>query len=314
MIRRLRLPVSILATAVLVACGGGGSSAPKSPATESALKTAVAAFGDAILQGDSGKAYGYFTKECRSDVSKGEFAFMVELATSMLEGFADTSISDMRTGEVELQNFKAESAEARSTVIDGNGDTFSSLDESGWSAWEYQDGGWRTSDCEEFGGGSGDLDMGASSDYDPFAYPECSLLVEGQPVPEEFGTGSEIDLSCDEGTDTYFGFTMTCFTSDREYASSDIGFAFIDEGIYYSGDVRGCAPPCSDLVDGQPVPESFNDDSASGFNLNCELPTGEENYSFEWDCFDSDRMYVQNNDGYAFVDDRIYVAGPFGYC
>lgn len=313
MLRRpVRASLSLLAVAALAACGGGGGSSPKSPATEDALKTAVAAFSDAIFTGDTNDAYAYFTKECRDSVPKSDFTFMSKMAVSFIEGFADVKASDLRTGEVEVQNFTETSAEARAEIRDKNGDLFSAADTEGWTAWVYEDGGWHTSDCEEFS--SEGIDLSGSDGGDPFSYPACSDLVDGQPVPEEFGTGFDIDISCDEGDESVFGFSTSCFTSDREYAESDLGYVFFDEGIFYAGEVRGCAPPCADLVDGQPVPTAFDDDSVSGFNLNCELPSGEESYSFEWDCFDSDRSYVQSDQGYAFVDDRIYIAGSFDYC
>jgi hypothetical protein len=312
----VRRVVAASAVVLLTACGGGGTSSPKAPANEAGLQGAVKGFNDALFSGDTGDAYAYFTKECRSEVSKNEFGALAQLGLAFLAGFSDFDPSELRTGDVEVQNLTASIAEARYEILDPNGDVFSSLDEQAWAEWVYEEGGWRTPDCSDFSGEGGDIDLDLSSDgsFDAFSYPACSELVDGQPLPEEFGSGSEIDISCEDGETTNFGFTTTCFTSTREYAENDLGYVFLDEGVFYEGDVKGCAPQCSDLVDGQPVPADFDDESAAGFNLNCESPTGEENWSFEWECFDSDRMYVENDDGYAFVDDRIYVAGDPEYC
>jgi hypothetical protein len=311
---RLRRVAALSAVVLLAACGGGDSSSPSAPATEEGLKTAVAGFGDALLQGDMSGAYAYFTKACRDSVPKSGFAMVAQMGIAFLEGMADVKASDLRTANVEIQNFTSTSAEARSEIRDKSGDLFSDADSEGWSAWVYEDGGWHTSDCADFSGEGGDIDLSSDGSFDAFSYPACSGLVDGQPLPEEFGSGSDIDLSCEEGENISFGFIMTCFTSTREYAENELGYVFLDEGVYYEGDVKGCAPQCSELVDGQPVPTVFDDMSGAGFNLNCESPAGEESWSYEWTCFDSDRMYVQNDQGYAFADDRIYVTGEPEYC
>lgn len=312
-VRRL---VAASAVVVLTACGGGGSSSPKAPANEAGLQSAVKGFNDALFGGDTGDAYAYFTKECRSQVGKNEFSALAKLGLAFLAGFSDFDPSELRTGDVEVQNLTASIAEARYEILDPNGDVFSGLEEQGWTEWVYEEGGWRTPDCSEFSGEGGDIDIDLGSDgsFDAFSYPACSELIDGQPLSDEFGSGSDIDISCEDGENTNFGFTMTCFTSTREYAENDLGYVFLDEGVFYEGDVKGCAPLCSELVDGQPVPSLFDDSSEAGFNLTCESPAGEESWSYEWTCFDSDRMYVQSDQGYAFADDRIYVAGDPEYC
>ena len=305
-----RILVAILAAGTLAACGGGGSS-PQSAPTEEALKKAVATSSDAIFAGKWDDAYAYFTKECRENVSKSEFALLGQMGLSFIEGFADVKASDLRTGDVEIRNFSESDAEARADIREKDGDTFTEAADDGWTAWVYEDGGWRTSDCDDFQGEGMSVDDG---EVDVFGYPPCSDLVDGELVPDQFGSGGELDITCEEGDVIQFGFSTTCFTSPREYASSDVGYVFLDEGIFRAGEVRGCAPPCTDLVDGEPVPSTFDDESTTGFNLNCELAAGGDDWSFEWECFESDRVYVENENGYAFTDDRIYVAGEPEYC
>ena len=310
--RRLHL-VSVFALAVLAACGGGGSS-PKSAATEDGLKTAVAKFGDAILRGKTNDAYAFFTKECRDTVPKSDFAVLTMMGVAFLEGFTDTKISDLRTGNVEVRNFSPSRAEARAEVRDKNGDLFSEADSEDFSEWIYEDGGWHSSDCADYD--SSGFDFSDDGNFEFSMGPPCSDLVDGEPVPPEFvsETSGEIDLSCEEG-DTYeFAMRWECFSSEREYSYNDLGFAFLDEGIFRTGDVRGCSPPCSDLIDGQPVPVSFDNESEFGFSLSCEDSDGDEQWSYDWDCYSSDRRYIRNDDGYAFIDERVYRLGSPDNC
>ena len=70
-------------------------------------------------------------------------------------------------------------------------------------------------------------------------------------------------------------------------------------------------PPCSELVDGQPVPEAFTSDA--GVSLSCT--DGEEIvFGESWECNVTFRQYVYNDFGWAFVDERIYYAGDDRNC
>lgn len=314
--RSLRL-LSVLFLSVTAACGGGGSS-PKSEATEGALEVAVERFGDAILQGDSGTAYSFFTQQCRDSVKKNEFGMLLKLAVSFLEGMADVKISDLRTTNVEIRDFTSARAEARAEVQTKDGEVFSDAESEGWIEWIYEDGGWHTSDCADFSQSSGDIDFDfeGGGDFDMFTGPPCSDLVDGQPVPPQFvsDASGEIDVSCDDDGMYQFGIAWECYPSGRQYTYNDFGYAFLDEGIFRTGEVRGCSPPCSDLVDGQSVPSVFDDDSEIGFTLTCEREDGDVQFSYDWDCYSSDRRYMRNDDGYAFIDERVYRSGSPDNC
>jgi len=307
---RLRIFVSVSAL-LLVACSG--SSGTKSPATEEGLKEALRTSTDAVYSGNANKGYRYLSSDCQDKLSLSEFSGYLMFGKAFLEGFSGEDMGNLRVGEIEVRNLTGDRAETRHEVVTSDGLTFSSLDEGSWTEWIYEDGGWKTTDCEEFDASGMSSDGGS---IDLFSEPDCALLQDGKAVPDDFTDDSNggFDLSCENGDEIDFGYTTSCFESGREYAVNSSGFAFVDEAVYRRGDVRGCLPACGELVPGVPVPAEFNDESDAGFNLNCETPGGRTSYSYEWSCFESSRAYVQGEDGYAFVDDRVYVDGEPPVC
>ena len=298
-----------IAAVLLVSCGRSSAGIPQ-PATEDGLRDAVESFSNALFEKEFKAAYKFFSDDCRADLSLSEFTGYTMMGMAFLEGMADVDSSELKISKTEIQNFSANSAETRSELTTDEGLIFSSLEDSDWTSWIYEKGEWRTSDCEEF---NGDSEVEASSDF--FSAPDCSLLSDGKPVPSEFveEDGKVFNLDCQEGDQYNISLQMTCFFSDREYVSNDIGFVFVDEGIFRVGEVKGCLPDCSELDEGEPVSAIFDDDSAEGFNLNCESPSGDQ-LSFGWSCFDSDRSYVTSEYGYAFTDDRIFQRGDAPVC
>jgi hypothetical protein len=301
----------VAAVVVLVSCGGG--SGTKTPATEEGLREAVRIATDAVYSGNANKGYRFLSNACRDKLSLSEFTGYLMFGKAFLEGFSGEDLGNLRVGKIEVRNLSGDRAETRHEVLTSDDLTFSALDEGSWIEWVYEDGGWKSTDCEELDESGMSMD---GESIDLFSEPDCALLVNDRPVPSDFNDEDNggLDLSCESGDEIDFGYTSSCFESGREYAVNSSGFAFIDEGIYRNGDVRGCLPPCADLVAGEPVPGEFDDESEASFNLNCELPNGQTQYSYEWSCFESSRAYVQGDKGYAFVDDRIYVPGDPPIC
>lgn len=66
-------------------------------------------------------------------------------------------------------------------------------------------------------------------------HPDCNLLVDGQPVPAPFVIADSIDLSCGSGLDMRLGLVTRCLSSERQYATNTLGYAFLDERIYRTG-------------------------------------------------------------------------------
>lgn len=322
---RTRSLISV-ALALLVSAGcGSGFSGAKSPPTEDGLRQAIKLSTEILFKPDAKAFYKYFSKECRDTVTVGDLTFVLMFGGAFLEGIAGTKMSEFRVGDVEIRPLTASSAEARHEVVLTDGSVFANLEDSEWSGWVYEDGGWRTTDCEDFADAgdfgdlsnedqNGDTEGNQSSGF--FDDPDCSLLRNKNLVPSEFrrdGNG-EIDLTCMDGENWEMAFTMSCFLGDRRYSSNNIGFAFQDEGIFRIGDVQGCLPPCSLLVNGETVPTDFDEDSRRGFSLSCEDSRGDLSYGMDFSCWESNRRYVTNGDGYAFVDDRIFRSGDFPDC
>ncbi|MFM8484506.1 MAG: hypothetical protein ACKOBT_14310, partial [Actinomycetota bacterium] len=264
-----------------------------------------------MFKPDAKAFYRFLSQECRDTVTVGDLTFALAFGGMFLEGMAGTKMSEFRVGDVEIRSLTSSSAEARYAVVLADGSVFADLEDSEWSGWVYEDGGWKTTDCEDFAD-AGDFGESGSA----FGGPDCSLLVDGQPVPGEFRDESsgDIDLTCTSNDETQIAASTSCFDSDREYSASNEGYAFFDDGIYRSGDVRGCLPPCSSLTAGQQVPEQFSEESRMGFNLECEDDFGDPVFAMTSDCWDSDRSYIQNEFGYAFLDDRIYRTGEVVGC
>ena len=298
--------------ALLVAACGGSSTDAGSPPTEEGLKTSVRISTEAALTSKSKLAYAYFSADCRSRVSLGVFTGQLMLGTAFLSGMSDIDPKDLRVGEIEVTEFSDTSGMVRAELLTGDGTVFTSLDDSDPIEWVYEEGGWKTTDCEDF---EPDSNLGFGTD----SAPNCSELVDGEPVSDSFrneDTG-EIDLTCVDGDFLEIPIAMPCRFGDRSYLIN-IGFASQDEGVFYSGEVRGCSPPCSQLKPGSPVPPDFNNDSRTGFSLDCEMYAPETGYTWvrtwDWVCTNSGRRYLSSEVGYAYVDDRIFETGDAPTC
>lgn len=71
-------------------------------------------------------------------------------------------------------------------------------------------------------------------------HPDCDLLVDGSPVPNDFVVADSIDLSCGTGVDMRLGIVASCLSSGRQYASNSLGYAFLDDRIYRAGTPGFC--------------------------------------------------------------------------
>jgi len=304
---RGRLIILCLAPLAFVACGGA-SSGTGSPPTEASLQSAVRESTEAVLSSKPKVAYGYLSDDCKEKMSLSEFSGLLMFGVAFLTGMADVELKDIEVGSIEVSELTATSANVRSELRTKDGDVFTSLDDSEPIKWIYENDGWRSTDCEDF-------ESDSSTGFE-LESPDCSDLVDGEEVPASFrdeDTG-EIDLTCMDGDTLQLAFTMPCWFGERTYSTFDNGYAFQDEGVYRSGEVRGCLPACDLLESGYRVPSAFSDDSTAGFNLNCEADLGEDDYSFEWECFDSERTYVTSDRGYAFTDDRVFMLGDSPIC
>lgn len=102
--------------------------------------------------------------------------------------------------------------------------------------------------------------------------------------------------------------------SDDSRESVAIGEGDAGNGSGVSGDLYNKIydfPPCSELVDGQPVPTDFI--AADDVSLSCK--NGQEIFFGQsWECNVTFRKYVYNDFGWAFVDEKIYYEGDDRKC
>ena len=162
-VRRGRWGVTLLAGAlVLAACGGddagvgtgttasGSGSITEQPATAEGLEAAVRAANEALLSGDVVDAYSVLTARCRATVSQAEWAAQLTIARGFLEAFAGVQLSDLEVSEVLTRNVTETTGEAQAVVTAPDGSTPLDEAEPSWETWQYEDGGWRSDDCEGF--------------------------------------------------------------------------------------------------------------------------------------------------------------------
>lgn len=145
---KLLIGGAIAAAALAVACGGGDDS---QPATEDGLRSVAQAANEELWTGDPKEAYRYFTAECRDQLSYGEFAGQLAFGKAFLAGWMQIEVDDIEVEAVEVRN-----------VADGHGETLTKLrskadpdlnlnsDEDEWTPWVYEDGAWRSANCDEF--------------------------------------------------------------------------------------------------------------------------------------------------------------------
>jgi hypothetical protein len=152
-----------------------------------------------------------------------------------------------------------------------------------------------------------------------FTAPPCTDLVDGQPIPSKFleegGEFSDLECELDDVFLSSYSFSGDlCEATGRYYYSNDYGWAYQDDKIFHLGEVPdSCSywyvPPCSDLIDGQPVSAKFFDTYGELYKLDCVL-NGTVIYSF-WSeqCEATGRYYYSNDYGWAYQDDKIFHLG-----
>ena len=150
-----------------------------------------------------------------------------------------------------------------------------------------------------------------------FTEPPCTDLVDTQPVPAQFldDDGELWGLDCElDGSNIYGFLSGRCEATGQNYYANDYGWVYKDDKIFHLGDVpENCSlwyePPCTDLVDGQPVPAEFLDDDGEFSELACELDGSNTGSWFSDRCEATGRMYYANDYGWAYKDDRIFHLG-----
>ena len=98
--------------------------------------------------------YQFLSKDCQSAVSKSEYNGQMLMASGMFESFLGVKLSDVKIGEVVTSNFSPGSGEVSIELLGPDGEQIT--DSSDATKYVYEDGGWRTTDCESSSDDSGD--------------------------------------------------------------------------------------------------------------------------------------------------------------
>jgi len=135
---------SLYSSLILVAvsaCGGG--SAGSAPATEEGLQQTAKEMAEVTFDNPVGM-YDYLSAQCRSEISRGDFAGQAMFAKVFLDAIVDGRTVTIAT--VNTRNVTATSGEAE-VIVELDGEVFES--EPGYDTYVYEDGAWKSTDCPE---------------------------------------------------------------------------------------------------------------------------------------------------------------------
>ena len=133
------------------ASGGGSTKVAKQPATAEGLKAAVKAMAEALLKSPA-STYDYQTAECRSKMTRADYAAQMIMAQLFLEGLAKVKMSEMHVGEVTVRNVTATTGEGTVELLDATNKPIG--DSSSYTTYVYEDGTWLNSECQSSGSSS----------------------------------------------------------------------------------------------------------------------------------------------------------------
>jgi hypothetical protein len=147
--------IVVLAAALVAASCSGDDSAVTSggaatqPATEAGLRAAVTKAGEGVIHNDAAGTYQLLSAACRAKVSQSEWAKQLLVATGLIEAFGDVKLNELKVGLVEVRNVTGTQGEARFSIVKPDGsDAFGDDSQQAWTTWLYEDGAWRTEECD----------------------------------------------------------------------------------------------------------------------------------------------------------------------
>ncbi|MCD9625269.1 hypothetical protein [Rhabdothermincola salaria] len=187
-VARRAVTAALLAGGLVVAACGGGDGGGES-ADGAGLQAAGEKVAAAVVAQDFGVLYGRLTEECRDSLSRADFNAEMTVAFAMAEGFG-IDLSEAEVGEVLTREVTETTGEVAIEFL-FDGEPFD--DGGGFEPYVYEDGSWRTVDCE-FSGDSPSSEDREISDGDLRSNSEVAAeaAVEDA-VAGRFG--EEIDLS-----------------------------------------------------------------------------------------------------------------------
>jgi hypothetical protein len=147
-----RLSIALLLTLLAVSCSGEASNSSQQN-TEAGLRDAAISYFETFIKSPM-NTYQFLSKDCQSVVSKSEYNGQMLMASGMFEAFLGVKLSDIKIGEVTTSNFTSGSGEVSIELLGPGGEQLT--DSSDATKYVYEEGGWRTTDCESSGDESDD--------------------------------------------------------------------------------------------------------------------------------------------------------------
>ena len=144
---------TVFIVALLAVSCSNGTSNSKQPNTEAGLRETAISYFETFTQSPM-NTYQFLSNACQSAVSKSEYNGQMLLASGMFESFLGVKLSDVKIGDITISNFSPSSGEVSIELLGPDGEPI--IDSSDATRYIYEDGGWRTTDCESLSGDSGD--------------------------------------------------------------------------------------------------------------------------------------------------------------
>lgn len=154
--RRLTFTAAAALAALVTGCGDDSGATAGYEATDAGLEAAAADMMDAFLHRPSA-TYDFLSAACKEAVSESEWGMNMMVVTGMIESFMDLRTADLQVGDVTVRNVDGDSGEAAVVVLDKDGNPLEGFlgdGEDAYTAFVYEDGSWRTTDCETMGDGT----------------------------------------------------------------------------------------------------------------------------------------------------------------
>lgn len=215
-----RAVLPLLVAAVAVSCSGDDDSGSGHPPTADGLAAAAKQQAQAFID-EPGDTYQYLSADCRARLTRSDWAGELLLASGFFETFAGFELAEATVGDVEVRFVDGESGEALVEFLDPDGDP---LDGQDFSVFVYEDGDWRSTDCDTFddGGSAQDdegwIDLGDGGDGEPPNTTYGGELRPAAEVLEDEMRAAARTGALGEPVELYTGLTIVVSAIERSEA------------------------------------------------------------------------------------------------
>ena len=148
--RRIGLVVAVFAIAA-AACGNGDDSIGTDPSA-AGIEEVVRAGTTATFRGDWSTVHSLLTDECQAEYGVGDIAATLTIGIAFAAGFMGLEpdeLASLEVGDVEVFDLVEGQSALAVSSLERDGELFTAMDsESEATAYEYQGGRWRTTECD----------------------------------------------------------------------------------------------------------------------------------------------------------------------